>query len=287
MNLRDVSQAIGFPCRYKGQDASVCLIASEFSAPLPVGTPISLESDRGPILVKIAGNPTDQFVREAEGLSALSAVPMVSTPYVYHADAHFIAMQRFETLRWHPDASTQLGEALAAVHHHTSQQFGYPQDGWIGKNRQQNTPTDMWGDFFIQHRLVPQYVGVQPLVSTRTTSRFHKLCMKWQYNLNALRPPASLLHGDLWGGNALCTTAGPVLIDPAVYHGHAETDLAMTHLFGGFTQDFYDAYYANYPTEPDYNDRRDLYNLYHLLNHANLFGGSYVRQAIEVIDRYT
>ena len=97
----------------------------------------------------------------------------------------------------------------------------------------------------------------------------------------------SLLHGDLWGGNYVRGPEGSAcLIDPAVSVGHAEADLAMTELFGGFAPAFYDAYRGENEIRPGYSDRRDLYNLYHLLNHLNLFGGSYYSAVMRIVKRY-
>ena len=99
-------------------------------------------------------------------------------------------------------------------------------------------------------------------------------------------PQPSLLHGDLWSGNAARTAGGePVIFDPAVYYGDREADLAMTELFGGFPGSFHEAYAAEYPLDPGYAARKDLYNLYHVLNHLNLFGGGYGAQAQRMIDR--
>jgi fructosamine-3-kinase len=100
-------------------------------------------------------------------------------------------------------------------------------------------------------------------------------------------PPASLLHGDLWGGNWLVTDSGePALIDPAVYHGHREAELAFTELFGGFPSTFYAAYQQTWPLERGYEDRKELYNLYHLLNHLNLFGEGYGGSVDRVLARF-
>jgi fructosamine-3-kinase len=97
----------------------------------------------------------------------------------------------------------------------------------------------------------------------------------------------SLLHGDLWSGNLMTGFSGePVLIDPAVYHGHREADLAMTELFGGFDRRFYAAYAEAFPLDPGYEERRDIYNLYHLLNHLNLFGRSYEAQVSAILHRH-
>ena len=100
-------------------------------------------------------------------------------------------------------------------------------------------------------------------------------------------PPVSLVHGDLWGGNAMATTAGPAVIDPAVYYGHREVDLAMSELFGGFSSRFYSAYREANPLDGGYEERRDLYNLYHLLNHFNLFGEGYLSQVTAALSRLT
>ena len=98
--------------------------------------------------------------------------------------------------------------------------------------------------------------------------------------------PAALLHGDLWGGNYMVDAEGtPVLIDPAAYCGRREADLAMTRLFGGFDARFYAAYEEVWPLAPGSTERLEIYKLYHLLNHLNLFGESYLRQVMDVVDR--
>ena len=97
----------------------------------------------------------------------------------------------------------------------------------------------------------------------------------------------SLVHGDLWSGNFITGSDGQAwLIDPAVYVGHAEADLAMTELFGGFHPRFYAAYREVNPLQPGYEQRRDLYNLYHLLNHLNLFGRGYLSSVLRILSRY-
>jgi fructosamine-3-kinase len=159
-------------------------------------------------------------------------------------------------------------------------------DNTIGRTPQANAASDDWAEFFRERRLRPQLEltkahGFAELLATpgeRLLESVHVL-------LAGHRPAASLLHGDLWGGNWLASASGePVLIDPAVYYGDRETDLAMTRLFGGFGERFYQAYQAAAPLAPAAQARCELYNLYHVLNHANLFGGGYALQARAIIE---
>ena len=97
----------------------------------------------------------------------------------------------------------------------------------------------------------------------------------------------TLLHGDLWSGNYLISTEGrPYLIDPAVYYGHREVDIAMTKLFGGFGADFYAAYWEHFSRDSNETARNDLYQLYYLLVHLNLFGASYYNSVKGILGCY-
>jgi protein-ribulosamine 3-kinase len=155
---------------------------------------------------------------------------------------------------------------LASLHRQTGPRFGWHRDNYIGLAPQINGWRDDWAEFFIECRLRPQFerAGLKG-------EFFEKL-------LRNHRPQPSLLHGDLWSGNAGFIAEGPVVFDPAVYYGDREADLAMTELFGGFPDEFYAAYDAAWPRERGYESRKHLYNLYHLLNHLNLFGSGYLAQ---------
>ena len=159
---------------------------------------------------------------------------------------------------------------VAGVHRCTGPRFGWERDNWIGLAPQRNGWSADWPAFFEEKRLAPQ------LELARSKGYSFEIP-----DVKALLdhdPQPSLLHGDLWRGNAGFTAAGPVLFDPAVYYGDRECDLAMTELFGGFPRGFSKAYEAELPLPAGYEARKHLYNLYHLLNHLNLFGAGYLGQ---------
>ncbi|NOQ78241.1 MAG: phosphotransferase [Gammaproteobacteria bacterium] len=181
----------------------------------------------------------------------------------------------------------QLGYALAQMHKITASQYGWYQNNIIGSTPQSNNMQSNWLTFWREERLLPQF---KMLYEKGYKNQLQPLSDKLLNNLGSLlanhKPPASLLHGDLWSGNYAFDDQGrPVIFDPALYYGDREADLAMTELFGGFSQDFYQAYNEAWPLDNDYNQRKTLYNLYHILNHANLFGTSYLNQAISMMQR--
>ena len=165
--------------------------------------------------------------------------------------------------------------------------FGFVQDNFIGAKSQKNVNSDSWITFFRDSRLEPQFKEADSYFDTNERKLVTKLLDHLDEFLVEPENP-SLLHGDLWKGNSMCGSDGKAwLIDPAGYVGHAETDLAMTELFGGFPQEFYDAYKEANPLKPGYDERRDLYNLYHLLNHLNMFGEGYLNPVKSIIEEYT
>jgi fructosamine-3-kinase len=186
----------------------------------------------------------------------------------------------------------RMGEQLAAMHRRTAPSlgsaasFGWHRDNTIGATPQINTPCGDWVAFLRERRLRYQLdLAATNGASRQVTERGTLLLERLHSFFTDYRPEASLLHGDLWGGNAAFTQAGePAIFDPAVYYGDREADIAMTELFGGFDADFYAAYRAAWPLDAGYATRRTLYNLYHVLNHFNLFGGGYLAQARGMID---
>jgi protein-ribulosamine 3-kinase len=186
--------------------------------------------------------------------------------------AAFIEMEALEL--GGPNDWPAMGRMLARLHRNTGERHGWGQDNWIGFSPQQNGWSDDWIGFYRDRRLAPQ------LERAGLLREAHALVENLAAFFAGYRPAASLLHGDLWHGNAgFLADGSPVVFDPAVYYGDREADLAMSELFGGFSSAFYAAYRDAWPLDAGYAQRRDLYNLYHVLNHANLFGGSYVAQA--------
>ena len=165
--------------------------------------------------------------------------------------------------------------------------YGFTHDNFIGTTPQPNGWKDSWMDFWRERRLGFQLqLAKKNGYGGQLQSLGEKLLDALPAFFDGYTPQPSLLHGDLWSGNhAFLADGTPAIFDPATYYGDRECDLAMTELFGGYPANFYAAYRAAYPMDAGYAIRRDLYNLYHILNHANLFGGGYARQAEQMIQR--
>jgi fructosamine-3-kinase len=182
----------------------------------------------------------------------------------------------------------RLGEGLAALHRFGTPGFGLDHDNFIGSLPQRNLPHARWSDFYWAERLEPQLSRAVAAgqASARLRSGLERLSARLPELVGPSEPPARL-HGDLWGGNLHADAQGvPCLIDPAVYGGHREVDLAMMRLFGGFGERVFRAYEAAYPLAPGHAERVELYQLYPLLVHVNLFGGSYVNSVERSLARY-
>jgi fructosamine-3-kinase len=231
----------------------------------------------------------DMFTAEAAGLNEIARTKAVRVPRpVCHGSspaAAWIVLEHLELAPAHDRAMRALGANLARLHRNLRDRYGWDHDNTIGSTPQPNSPADDWIDFWRERRL-----GFQlKLAESRrhagpVIENGRRLIEKLPAFFAGYRPTPSLLHGDLWAGNAAMTDGGePVIYDPAVYFGDREADLAMTELFGGFTAAFYDAYRSEYPLDAGYSARRTLYNLYHVLNHWNLFGGGYGAQAGRMI----
>jgi protein-ribulosamine 3-kinase len=231
------------------------------------------------------------FEAEAEGLAALRSAAALRVPHVVARDDDgeraWLVLEWLELAAITPAAGATLGDALAAQHRMAQAHFGWPRDNFIGATRQRNTESDDWLGFWRAHRLVPQLeLAARNRLPSKMIDRGERLAADCDALFSSHKPGKSLLHGDLWSGNVSTLADGtPAVFDPAVYVGDRECDLAMTQLFGGFPPDFQAAYVEAWPLADSYNVRRDFYNLYHVLNHANLFGGGYVAQGTQSIER--
>lgn len=231
----------------------------------------------------------DMFSAEAAGLDALRrcAALRVPAPVCCGSDAHssWLVLE-YLPLGGQGDAAL-LGTGLAALHRITAARYGWERDNTIGSTPQRNTRADDWIEFWSGQRLQYQLMlAAANGYGGELQAEGEQLLVSLAALFAGYTPAASLLHGDLWGGNAGWTRDGqPVIFDPAVYFGDRETDLAMTELFGGFGSAFYAAYRSAWPLDPGYGVRKTLYNLYHVLNHLNLFGGGYHGQALSMIRR--
>ncbi len=229
------------------------------------------------------------FEAEAAGLAELAEADAVRVPRPIvvgvAGNASFIALEWLEFAEGGRDAA--LGHALAALHRRTAAAFGWHRDNTIGTTPQHNAHSADWGEFFRDRRIAPQLcLAVRNGHRGALQRDGEALLAAIPALLGSHAPVPSLLHGDLWSGNAARLRHGaPVILDPAVYYGDRETDLAMCRLFGGFGADFFAAYREAWPLPTGHELRCELYNLYHVLNHANLFGGGYTAQATAMIGR--
>jgi protein-ribulosamine 3-kinase len=229
------------------------------------------------------------FAAEAAGLEEILRTAAIRVPNpVACGDSAGEAFLVLEYLEMNGHSSgIQLGRNLAHMHRHTAPQFGWKLDNTIGATHQPNAWSDRWIDFFREQRLAYQFsLAERNGYGGKLQRKGESLRARLDEFFPSYQPVASLLHGDLWGGNAATLASGePVIFDPAVYYGDREAELAMTELFGGFSADFYAAYREAWPLDDGYRVRKTLYNLYHVLNHANLFGGGYANQAESMLDR--
>jgi fructosamine-3-kinase len=231
------------------------------------------------------------FQAEENGLQAISSTGTVKTPEVLVCQSlgtlAALILEYIEPKSPSDSEMQAFGQQLAALHAIEQYDFGWEKDNFIGSLPQSNSRAADWCSFYVSERLLPQFnrahenglLGSNEIPGESVMETvFRKFC-------GPVRP--SLLHGDLWGGNYLISQKGQAyLIDPAVYRGHYEVDLAMSRLFGGFSPLFYKGYESVTPFTAGYDERQDLYQLYYLLVHLNLFGRSYYLSVKQLLNRY-
>lgn len=230
------------------------------------------------------------FEAEFAGLLEMAATATVSVPRPVtcgiSGDQCFLIMEMIHLGRGSRHSDILLGRQLAQMHQLAQPFFGWHRDNTIGSTPQLNTRSQDWIDFWKRQRLGFQLqLAADNGYTGRLQRNGERLCTQLHHFFSGYQPRPALLHGDLWGGNAAVDQQGqPVIFDPACYYGDPEADLAMTELFGGFSADFYAAYREFRALDPGYASRKNLYNLYHILNHLNLFGGSYLNQAEHMLN---
>ena len=254
---------------------------------------ITTKSGKSYFVKTNSNSEKDIFLKEANGLRELAKANVIRVPNVIYADVDFIIIESII-----PQTKAKLfwenfGRDFARLHKFTSKFFGFYEDNYIGSTPQLNIPSEIetvsWVDFYFNKRLLYQYKLAEKngFAGEELRKSFSQLENKINIALKDCDAKPSLLHGDLWSGNFITDETGNAcLIDPAVYYGHREADLAMTKLFGGFDNRFYSAYNEAYPLVAGYEYRENIYKLYHVLNHLNLFGSGYYHQALSLIKYY-
>jgi fructosamine-3-kinase len=234
----------------------------------------------------------DMFQAEADGLRELEKADAVRVPEVlgciFSGNESVLALEWIDFEPASESCEWMLGRNLARLHRYSAEQFGWRRNNTIGSTPQHNPWSDDWVEFFKAHRLGFQ---LQLAAENGFNGSLQAMGARLMGDLgrffSGYWPEASLLHGDLWGGNWAACAGLPVVFDPAVYYGDRETDIAMTRLFGGFGTAFYEAYEEDWPLASGYAERERLYQLYHVLNHLNLFGTAYLGRAERLLRELT
>lgn len=238
--------------------------------------------------------PADIFLREAEGLEALRAVPSgIVIPRVIAAaspqglDPAYLILEYLVPESRGGFAHEALGRGLAALHRARADAFGFPAASYCGLTKQDNRSMNSWPEFYRERRLRPLLSALshQDVLSAAERQVYDRLMDR----LHDLLPPTSvpsLIHGDLWAGNVLGSARGPALVDPACAYADREMEFGIATLFGGLSETALRAYDETWPLPAGWRDRNPLYQLYHLLNHAVLFGGHYGEDALRIATRY-
>lgn len=236
-------------------------------------------------------NASDMFLSEEKALTTIAKTNTIATPKILacstFSNDSFLLMEHMDAKSPNSKELELFGNQLAQLHHITSEEFGFEENNFIGSLHQSNKKHNNWNDFYVEERLITQLIlaksnGLLKDSEIPKKEKLKDVCFPFFKNVKP-----SLLHGDLWSGNYLISDSGiPYLIDPALYYGHSEIDIAMSKLFGGFGPSFYDSYHGIFPKDEYTEDRIQLYQLYYLLVHLNLFGASYYSSVKQILCNY-
>lgn len=239
------------------------------------------------------GPKSKRFYCEANGINEIAKSATVRVPRVACCTDSFIITEFIESGIHTKHFFENFGYAFAKMHKESAAEFGFIEDNFIGESIQVNIATGSektnWCEFYVNKRLMFQYRMAEKngYASKSLAKGIFNMEKSLSKILKESEEPPALLHGDLWSGNFMCGADGEaVIIDPAVYYGHREADLAMTMLFGGFPQIFYDSYHTELPLKPGWESRVNIYKLYHVLNHLNIFGRGYLYEAEILANSY-
>ncbi|NNC95710.1 MAG: phosphotransferase [Chitinophagales bacterium] len=253
-----------------------------------------IETSSGILFVKWNNAMTfpNMFEMERKGLRQLSKTAAIRIPNVLLQSSSgkfsYLILEYIDSAPRSVSFWQDFGRSLATLHKTTQQKFGWSDDNYIGSLPQYNSYHENWIDFFIEMRLRKQFrMAYDNNLLNDSDLKAADLLYLRMHELIPEEEPA-LLHGDLWSGNFIEDENGnPCLVDPSVYFGHREVDLAMTHLFGGCDTEMYRAYHEVFPLQPGFSKRLDIHNLYPLLVHLNLFGSSYKGSIRSILNKFS
>jgi protein-ribulosamine 3-kinase len=249
--------------------------------------------DGGSLLLKVNPGAKASFSKEANGLIELAKPGVIRVPKVVEAEDDFILMEYIEGMPKGNKFYENFGRNFALLHQYLGEMYGFYENNYIGSTEQLNIASgeekEDWISFFYHKRLFFQFKLAERngFVTEELRNSFGRLSDKIDDILGGRNIKPSLMHGDLWSGNYMSDEKGEAcIIDPAVYYGDREADLAMTRLFGGFSRSFYDSYNETFPLDAGFEERENIYKLYHILNHLNIFGRSYYQQSLSLMNYY-
>ncbi len=278
-----------------GERLGVSIIKEDSISGGCISNAYKIKTEDGKIFfLKINDNsPPNMFETEAHGLSELQKAGAIKVPGAKIFSENFIVTEFIETGKKAGNFFQDFGRNFAELHNFKGESFGFYEDNYIGSNPQKNLADDNesknWTEFYFNKRLLFQLILCEKngCSTSELKKYFNQIENKIDDILKGSEEEPSLLHGDLWSGNYMVDENGNAcIIDPAVYYGHREADLAMTKLFGGYPEEFYKSYNENYQLKDGWEYRENIYKLYHVLNHLNLFGRSYYAQAVSMMRYY-